>query len=131
MERSCRQRSTPQWKPSRRCPVWIVRVHSSGRSSEKYSGIALGSAFPGSRLLRLALLELHPQVGLDEAVEVAVEHRAGVAHLVVGAKVLDELVGLQNIRPDLAAERDFPLLVVLLGEVGLALLFFPADELRL
>ena len=66
--------------------------------------------------------ELHAQVRVDEAVEAAVEHGAGVADLVVGPQVLDELVGLEDVRADLAAEADLALLVVLLGEVGLALL---------
>ena len=79
----------------------------------------------------VALGQLHPQVGFDEAVEVAVEHGAGVADLVIGPQVLDELVGLEDVRADLAAEADLALLVVLLGEVGLAFLFLQADQLGL
>ena len=74
-------------------------------------------------LSRLPAGELPAEVGVDEAVEVAVEHGAGVADLVAGPQVLDELVGLEDVGADLAAEADLALLVVLLGEVGLALLF--------
>ena len=85
----------------------------------------------GSRLLRLPLGQLHAEVGLDEAVELAVEHRAGVADLVAGPQVLDELVRLQDVGADLAAEADLALLVVDLGEFGLALLLLQADQLGL
>ena len=49
----------------------------------------------------------------------------------LGPQVLDELVRLEDVRADLAAEADLALLVVLLGEVGLALLFLQADQLGL
>ena len=45
--------------------------------------------------------------------------------------VLDDLVRLEHVRADLVAEADVALLVVLLGELGLAFLFFQADELGL
>ena len=72
---------------------------------------------------RLPLGELHPEVGLDEAVDSAVEHGAGVADLMAGPQILDELVRLKNVRADLIAEADVALLVILLGELGLSLLF--------
>src|SRR5207245_2157738 len=43
------------------------------------------------------------QIGVDEAVQVAVEDALRVPHLEVGAVVLDELVGLQHVGADLAA----------------------------
>ncbi len=71
-----------------------------------------------------AFAELHAQVGFDEAVDLAVEHGARVADFVVGPQVLDDLVRLEHVRADLVAEADFSFLVVLLGELGLAFLFF-------
>ena len=96
-------------------------------------GRRIDSAHGSSRLgqVRAPLGELHPQVGFDEAVDVAVEDGAGVADFVVGPQVLDDLVRLEHVRADLVAEADFALLVVLLGELGLALLFLQADELGL
>ena len=47
-------------------------------------------------------MELH-QVGLDEAVKVAVHHGVDVADLVLRAQVLDQLVGLHHVTPDLAS----------------------------
>src|SRR5665647_320006 len=52
--------------------------------------VALGAALPADP-------------GLDETVDVAVEHAAGVAHLVLGAQVLDHLVGVQDVRAHLVA----------------------------
>src|SRR3954451_18907263 len=46
---------------------------------------------------------LPAEVGLHEPVEVAVEDGAYVAHLVVGAQVLHQLVGLHHVGADLAA----------------------------
>src|SRR6185437_15629150 len=41
----------------------------------------------------------------DERIELAVEHRLGVSHLVAGARVLDHLIRVQNVGADgLAAE---------------------------
>ena len=47
------------------------------------------------------------------------------------AQVLDDLVGLEDVRADLAAEADLALLVIFLGELGLAFLFLDADQLGL
>ena len=41
------------------------------------------------------------QIRADEAVEIAVEHPRRVAHLVVGAVVLDHRVGVQHVGADL------------------------------
>ena len=49
------------------------------------------------------------QVGLDERVEVAVEHGGDVAGLVTRPFVLHELVGRERVGADLAAERDVAL----------------------
>ena len=55
----------------------------------------------------------------------------GLPDLVAGPQVLDELVRLQDVGADLAAEADLALLVVDLGELGLALLLLQADQLGL
>src|SRR5690606_24007443 len=41
--------------------------------------------------------------GVDEAVEVAVEHLVGLRHLVARAKVLHELLAVEEVRADLVA----------------------------
>src|SRR5919201_5309089 len=69
------------------------------------------------------------QVGVDETVEVAVEHALGVADLEIRAVILDELVWVEDIAADrVAAEAhadDAPflrelLLTFLLGQLGQA-----------
>src|SRR5438309_10379939 len=65
------------------------------------------------------------QVGLDEPVDVAVENPVDVADLLLGAVVLHELIRMQDVAPDLAAERD-----LLLGAADLIeprLLFFQLE----
>ncbi len=58
------------------------------------------------------------QVRLDELVQVPVQHCVHVAHLEIGAVILDQAVGLEDIGADLASPGD-----VLLGAVeGLGLL---------
>ena len=49
------------------------------------------------------------QVGVDEAVDVAVHHRLDVAHLVAGAGVLGQGVGHEHVGADLAAPLDLHL----------------------
>src|SRR5690554_5414559 len=49
------------------------------------------------------------QVGLDERVDLAVEHGGHVARLVARPLVFDELVRRQRVRTDLAPERDLAL----------------------
>src|SRR5690348_1672652 len=44
------------------------------------------------------------QVGASEAVEIAIEDPVRIAHLEVGAMVLDHRVGMQDIGPNLRAE---------------------------
>src|SRR3990172_2953195 len=58
------------------------------------------------------------QVRLDEPVEVPVHHRGDVAHFLAGAVVLDHLVGLEDVRADLAAPADFLLLAGEKKEIG-------------
>src|SRR6266508_217454 len=62
------------------------------------------------------------QVGLDEAVEIAVEHAVHVADLELRAVVLDHLIGLQHVASDLVAEGDVALLPAELFELGLLFL---------
>src|SRR5215469_6791322 len=51
-----------------------------------------------------ALAQAPPQPGLDERLQLAVQHRLDVADLHAGPNVLDERVGLQHVVPDLVAE---------------------------
>ena len=79
----------------------------------------------------MALRELHPEIALDEAVDVAVEHGAGVADFEAGPRVLHQLIRLEDIRANLAAEADLSLIVIRLGIFRLALLFLQPNELCL
>src|SRR5262245_46148997 len=47
------------------------------------------------------------QIRLDEHVDVAIEHAVDVAHLLFRAMVLHQLVRMQDVAANLAAERDF------------------------
>ena len=49
------------------------------------------------------LLPAPADAGVNKAVNVAVEHRVGVAHLVAGAQVLDHLVGVEHVGAHLVA----------------------------
>src|SRR4051812_28540005 len=84
---ACVQRS-PTRRKVRRIPCVERTIRSSPSEKRQPGTLVILDRFPGSRLLRLALGQLHPEVRLDEAVEVAVEHGAGVADLVVGPQVL-------------------------------------------
>ncbi len=76
------------------------------------------TTFPHECLAR----DLHLQPGVDKAVDVAVEHGAGVAGFIAGALVLDELVGLQHIVADAAAEACLDVDAAQRGFLRLALL---------
>ena len=69
------------------------------------------------------------ELGADEAVEVAVEHALGVAHLVVRAVVLDHRVRVQDVGADLRAEVHVLRLAALLGDLLLALALLELDQL--
>src|ERR671918_1687468 len=74
---------------------------------------------------------LGEQIGLDEAVEIAVEDPLCVALLDVGAVVLDELVRVQDVAADLAAEAGVHDDAALGGELGLPLLELVLGEAAL
>jgi penicillin-binding protein 1A len=81
------------------------------------------AAMPGmSRAGHAPPRGLGHQVGLDEAVDVAVEHAGDVAFLVLGAVVLHHLVRVQDVAADLAAEGNRLLLAAEAIELGLLLL---------
>src|SRR5207249_1645956 len=61
------------------------------------------------------------QIRLDQGVQIAVHHGVDVAHLVAGPVVLDQLIGMERVRADLAAEGDLLFLTSQLGQL-LALL---------
>ena len=63
---------------------------------------------------------------MDELVEVAVEDALRVPHLDVGAVVLDELVRVQHVAADLAAEAGVLGGAALLRQLRLALLLLAA-----
>src|SRR5262249_48649197 len=58
------------------------------------------------RLAERAARPLH-QIALDEDVDVAVEHAIHIAHLLLGPVILDQLIGMQDVAANLAAEPDF------------------------
>src|SRR5262249_50914999 len=122
----CAQRSPRRAKTALKSE--LVKTRRSPLSDQEAS--ARGTR---SRLGQVgrALGELHAEVRLDEAIDLAIEHGARVADFVVGPQVLHDLVGLKHVRADLVAEADLSLFVVLLGVLGLAFLFLHADKLGL
>jgi hypothetical protein len=62
------------------------------------------------------------QVALNESVEISVQHRLDIAHLIISPVVLSHLVRLQNIAANLAAPRYLALLAVEFGNRGVSLL---------
>src|SRR5205085_4658455 len=60
----------------------------------------------------------------QEAVDVPVEHRTGIAGFDPGAQVFDHLIGLQDVRPDLVTPADIGLGRVHRLDLGLARLQF-------
>src|SRR4051794_20580960 len=79
---------------------------------------------PRDRFLADAALEL----SLHERVEVAVEDRAGVAGLVGRPEILDHLVRMQHIAPDLVAPASFDVLALELAGLLLLLLERALEE---
>ena len=69
-------------------------------------------------------------MGTDESINLTVQHRLRVAHLVACAQVLDHLIRLQDVASDLVAPRDLPAFVELL-KIGLPLTDFELIELGL
>src|SRR6185369_9425339 len=61
------------------------------------------------------------ELGLHERVEVAVEDRARVAGLDVRPEVLDHLVGVQDVAPDLVPPAGLDVLAAELPQLGLLL----------
>src|SRR5581483_10217987 len=62
------------------------------------------------------------QVLVDKVVEGAVENCLRIAGFVLGSVIFDQLVGVQDVAADLAAEVGLLGLPALLGELALALL---------
>jgi len=60
-------------------------------------------------LARLHRIAAGQQVGFKKGVDVAVQDAVGVAHFKFRSVVLDEAVGVQDVRPDLAAKIDVSL----------------------
>src|SRR5262245_54652209 len=75
--------------------------------------------------------ELRPEPGVDEGIEVAVEHGVGVPHLGTGAQVLHHPVGMQDVRADLVAEADVGLALRHRGHLLLMLALLELVEPRL
>ena len=69
------------------------------------------------------------EVGVDEAVEVAVHHRIDVRHLVARARILGERVGHKDIVADLAAPFDLELRALDVGDLVEMLALFDFNEL--
>ena len=68
------------------------------------------------------------QLGQHERVEVAVEDGRGVARLVAGPEVLDHLVGMEDVAPDLVAPAGLDVLALERPELGLLLLERPLEQ---
>ena len=68
------------------------------------------------------------QILADERIELAVEHRLGVSHLVAGAWVLDHLIGVQHVGADgLTAEAGVRRTASFLRQQRLSLLLLALD----
>ena len=59
---------------------------------------------------------LHAQIGIDEAVDVTVHNVLDVAVFKIGAVILCQLVGHENVGTDLAAPFDFHLYALDVGD---------------
>src|SRR5918999_6162279 len=68
------------------------------------------------------------QVGVDEGVEVSVEDAVHVRRLLAGAVVLDELVRVEDVGPDLGSPLYVGLLAALGGDLALPLLALELEE---
>ena len=92
---------------------------ASTRSSSDGLGLAARRRPAGRQPLEL---------GPHEVVEVAVEDRLGVAGLVVRPEVLDHLVGMEDVAPDLVAPAGLDVLALQLPDLGLLLLEGSLEE---
>ena len=93
MPRDCngtaRRRGIPSVSTSG-CSLAVRRRADAARAGPQRGSVVGGTLAPAD-------------AGGDEAVQVAVEHRGGVVHLVVGAQVLDHLVRREHVRAHLVA----------------------------
>src|SRR6266540_1942956 len=112
------------------------RLVSLGAREDTASGRAARPG--GTRLIVLEPLSLEDppgrlrqQISANEPVEVPVQDTLGVARLVLGAVVLDELVRVEDVAADLAAEADVLRRAAFLRQLRLALLDRALDEARL
>src|SRR5690606_3783337 len=81
--------------------------------------------FIGSvRLDRLAAGSAPAKVGVEETLNISVEHRVEAAHVVAGAGVFHPLIGMQKIVANLRAEAGFGLRTIFRRLLGLAFFLF-------
>src|SRR5438552_14277425 len=92
--------------------------------------VLLFKVFVRRGLAERAARLLH-EIRLDEDVDIAVEHAVDVADLLLGPMILHELVRMQDVTADLAAERDFLLRAANLIELRLVLFHLDVIEPRL
>src|SRR5262245_20574964 len=102
----------------------LARMPSATKNAERPVLLGRSSVLVvGNRLTERSTRSLH-EVRLDEAIDVAVQYAGDVAHLFLRPVILHELVRVQNIAANLAAERDVLLHTANLLQPGL-LLFEP------
>ena len=75
------------------------------------------------------MLDAPAEVGVEEALDVAVQDLVETSHRIAGASILDTLIGMQEVVADLRAEPDPRFALVLAGFLGLALFLFESREL--
>src|SRR3954464_14835108 len=96
-------RRPKQWETTR-CRISpvirLTRIPAATRNAP------LVNILVGRGLAERAVRLLH-QVGLDERVDVAVEDARDVADRLLGPVILGQLIGMQHVAADLAAEADF------------------------
>ena len=66
--------------------------------------------FAGSVEIWSVAADVGLQIGLDKAVQVAIQHALGITGFMIGTVIFDHLVGMQHIRTDLTAPFSFGVL---------------------
>src|SRR5207237_10043406 len=98
------------------------------RPSPRGSGLSLASRRPRRVQAVVAARRETLELGLHQRVEVAIENGAGVGRLVVRPQVLDHLVRVQDVAPDLVAPAGLDVLALQLADRGLLLLERALEE---
>src|SRR5271156_3153374 len=122
--KGCQSYASKRFKTLVRGEKWRVRGEGEGPN------IFPQGNFPSLILLGANQVAAIEEEGADEGVEIAIEDFLDIAALDLGAVVFYELIGLEGVGADLAAEADFGLGGVELAEIFAALIELELIELR-